>query len=719
LARTKKGDKTVGEALASPSVLDVATIPGARHLPIFPQTFNPMLAALPEGPLGRPGAWIFEPKLDGIRCIAMVRNGVAKLLSRRGLDLTFQYPGLAEELPKLLKGDCIVDGEIIALNAAGRPSFQHLQQRMNLTREADVQRAEKAVPAHFFVFDIVRAGEYDLTGVKLSLRKQVLEQVLTPSDRVHMTPRFDCEGTLAYEVCVENGFEGIVAKRLESLYECGRRSPYWTKVKAQQTGEFVIGGYSPGEGSRTSTFGSLLLGYFNAEKKFVYCGSVGTGFDDKLLHETLRRLKPHITEKCPFVAVPSDKRRSTWVTPVVVAEIKYMDMTRDGHLRTPVFMHFREDKVAPEIQHPETQRVIINYAEVAPAAIPVVAEAVSTVYDKVVGQLSGNEVAMELLIGEEKLALSSLTKELWPKNGDHPAFTKRDYLRCLTQMAPYLLPHWQGRPVTMIRSPLGVKGKFFYQKHWHSAFPEFIDTYQFEEDGEVKEYLLCNNLASLLFFAQHYCLEFHTFASRMTMQPDPIANASADAAELLEHPDYIIFDLDFHAQSNKKAAELDLEAFKRTRDVGYLLHEYLRSAKLNSFVKLSGRNGLHVFVPVKREFDFGGTRTLAETIARFLVQQKPQDVSVEFEVKKRAGKVYVDCGSNGSGKTIAATYTPRAVPWAAVSAPVKWEELATITPSDLTLYTIASRLRSVGDIWVDILSKKNDLSAALSKRNTK
>lgn len=664
-----------------------------------------MLASIPDGPLGKPGTWLFEPKLDGIRCIALIQNGVATLLSRRGLNLTSQYPGLAAEIPNCVSVEsCILDGEIIALNAAGRPSFQHLQQRMNLTKQADIARAEVAVPAHFFAFDITRVGDYDLTACKLVDRKAVLAEVLSASDRIHLTPSFDCEGPLAYEVCIENGFEGIVAKRSQSPYEVGRRSPYWHKVKAQQTGEFVIGGYSPGEGSRASTFGALLLGYFDTDGKLIYCGSVGTGFDDRLLAETMRRLKPLVVPKTPFKNPPKDKKGCVWTTPNVVAEIKYMDVTRDGHLRTPVFLHFREDKVPAEITQIDP-----------PAALPVATP--ETIYDKVLGQLAGEAVEMELIVGSEKIKLTSLNKELWPN------VKKRDYLRCLAQMAPYLLPHWQNRPITLIRSPFGVGGRFFFQKHWHSALPEFVETLPYidKDEGTNKEYLLCNNLASLLFFAQHGVLEFHTFASRTSLQPDPPpgCDAQTPTSELLAHPDYIIFDLDYHAKSNKEKAELDLDAFKRARDVAFALYEYLKAAKLHSYAKLSGKNGLHVFVPVRREFDFAGTRTLAETIARFLVSQRPNEVSIDFEVKKREGRVYLDCGSNGAGKTIAAAYTPRAVSWGSVSTPVTWKELESVSPLDFTLYTMATRLQSVGDIWVDILTRKNDLTAAVSKTNTK
>jgi bifunctional non-homologous end joining protein LigD len=671
------------------STFDAATVGGARRLPLFPVAFNPMLASLPTGPLGKAGSWVFEPKMDGIRCIALIQSGSARLLSRRGLDLTSQYPGLAAELPGLLCGDGIVDGEIIALNATGRPSFQQLQQRMNLTRAADVERCEQTVPVQFFAFDVVRSGDYDFTMSPLSERRKALEALLKTSERVHIIPQFDCEGAVAYDVCVENGFEGIVAKRLNSPYECGRRSPYWTKVKAQQTGDFVIGGYSQGEGSRAGTFGALLLGFYDKAGEFVYCGSVGTGFDDKLLAETLRRLKPHLCPKAPFKNPPKDKKNCVWVSPNVVAEIRYMDFTRDGHLRTQVFLHFRDDKAPTEI----------------PDALPVVVPDVAPPPDRVISQLSGSEVALELIVESEKIKLTSLNKELFPAYGEHPPITKRDYLRALVHLAPYLLPHWQQRPITLIRSPFGVRGKFFFQKHWHTALPEFVDTLQVEDDeADTKELLMCNNLASLLFFAQNGVLEFHTTTSR---------------ADDRAHPDFIVFDIDFHKKPDKGPVELDLDAFKRAREVAFTLNATLKDAGLTSFVKLSGKNGIHLFVPIERDFDYAGTRSLAETIARFIVQKRPELVTVEFDIKKREGKVYLDCGQNGQGRTIAAAYTPRAVPWASISMPVEWNDLSKVTPEDFNLYTIASKLRSEPDVWSNILSKKNDLAAALSKRDTK
>jgi bifunctional non-homologous end joining protein LigD len=311
--------------------------------------FVPMLAALSEVPFTKTG-WIYEPKMDGIRGITVTAGGKCKVLSRRNLDLTSQYPGIASELPALLSVDAVLDGEIIALNETGRPSFQHLQQRMNLTRETDVLRAEQLVPAYYFVFDVIQVGRVSLLGVKLAERKKILGEILQQSPRIKLLQHFDDDGVLAYHACVENGFEGIVAKRLDSYYEPGRRSPSWIKLKANQTAEFVLGGYTPGDGWRSETFGSLLMGYYDDNGKLHYAGSVGSGFDDRLLHETMRRIAPLRSTKCPFIKKPADKRDALWLEPGVIVEVKFMDWTRDGHLRTPVFLRFRDDKVLSEIR---------------------------------------------------------------------------------------------------------------------------------------------------------------------------------------------------------------------------------------------------------------------------------------------------------------------------------------------------------------------------------
>src|SRR5581483_11965751 len=193
-----------------------------------------------------------------------------------------------------------------------------------------------AIPVYYFVFDVLYADGFDLCGAKLADRKAVLAKVLTSSHNVNILSFFKDDGMAAYQACVENGFEGIVAKRLDSIYEPGRRSPDWIKVKAQQTDEFVVGGFTQGQGSRASAFGALLLGSYDQSGHFIYCGSVGTGFDERLLRETMRRVEPLKQAKHPFLKRPDEKKIVTWLKPQVVVEVKFMDWTRDFHLRTPV-----------------------------------------------------------------------------------------------------------------------------------------------------------------------------------------------------------------------------------------------------------------------------------------------------------------------------------------------------------------------------------------------
>jgi bifunctional non-homologous end joining protein LigD len=427
-----------------------------------------------------------------------------------------------------------------------------------------------------------------------------------------------------------------------------------------------------------------------------------------------------------------------------------MAFTRDGHLRAPVFLRFRDDKLPSEIVHPDAQlsdavsqavtpvpprgrrrsTAIVYTSDSHPAmqvaeSLPVVHGTARDIYRDVLDQLSGNERALELIIGSERLSLTHLDKVFWPATELGPAITKREYLRLLCSMAPHLLPHWQARPLTLFRAPEGVSGKAFFQKNWHTNMPDFVETVALPNATGQKEFLLCNNLPSLLFFAQHSVLEFHSFSSRIANAPDPVpglgkGSSPAAVAALLEHPDYLILDLDYHPHSTREKIEtFALDAFRRTAEVALELKENLEAVSLTPFVKLSGRNGLHIFVPVKRAVDFSVTRTLADTIARYLVSKKPQSVTMEVDIRKRAGKVYLDCSANGPGKTLACAYSARAIPWGAVSAPIAWSELSDIQPADLALCKMPQRLASIGDPWAGIMSAKQDVNKAFGSKTTR
>lgn len=678
--------------------------------------------------------------MDGMRCIAFVNGSSVKLLSRRGQNITAQYPALVAALPELCKTPMVIDGEIIALNEKGRPSFQLLQQRMNLLKVADIARADARIPVQYFVFDIVYADEYALGRCTLMDRKSILRSVLQQGSGLHLLSHFEDDGKLAYMACIENGFEGVVAKRKASLYENGRRSPSWIKIKGQKSSEFVIGGYSLGQGSRSKTFGSLVLGYYDEKENLVYAGSVGTGFDDRLLSEMLVKMTPLRTEKCPFTPRPEDKKDAIWLKPELVAEIKFMDWTDDKHLRNPVFLHLRYDilpadvKLIPSISTNEITGSPAEIPKVAntPATEEMALQAASTILkaaeatstykvqqqsneldieiahwqseaQAAMAQLGGKERNMSITVDHETISLTNLDKILFPLHAKHPAITKRDYLRLIAFLSPYLLTHMRYRPITMIRSPGGMRSKRFYQKHWNADIPDYLETIQTEpDDPTVKDQLLVNNIPSLIYLAQNGILEFHLWLSRLQ------ANQRKDIGPL-ELPDYMTFDLDVHKEGESESDELDRDSFKKAADVAFKVKEMLRQVHLHPFLKTSGRNGLHLFVPIKSELKFEEVRTLAETISKHIEKQYPDLVSTNAVQARKAGRVFLDYTENTRGRTLSAPYSPRLTPGATISTPLNWEELAYVYPDEFNQHSIRDRINSKGDIWKDILSNPEDL----------
>lgn len=765
--------------LVVPGMLDASKIPGARRSVITANKFTPMLASLPEHNFARAG-WIFEPKLDGMRAIIVIRGGVCKIYSRRALEITNQYPLIAKEISKLCSRDAIIDGEIIALNELGRPSFQHLQQRMNLIRSADIERAEKAVPAFFFAFDIVEVDGIDLTGCKLSNRKSVLREILLESEHIRHLTAFENDGMAAYEVCVDNGFEGIVAKSLDSLYEPGRRSPQWIKVKAQQTDEFVVGGFTRGQGGRSPTFGALLLGSYDDDCNFVYCGSVGTGFDERLLRDMCRRMEPHKIDKHPFVKRPDEKKEVTWLRPQIVIEIKFMDWTFDNHLRAPVFLRVREDKCPEEVRlvrrapqaivqiDPEkyvptkpTQLTLTlegaalpngsvkpgrkKSAKVGTSAVaktapkskkvkttaaksrskePRVAERQS-IYDAVVvpfkqvsseqkaacaavaAQLEAtkNDDKMEAVVNGDTIEFSHLNKVMWPASAGLPVVTKRDFLRYIAVTAPYSLGYLQDRPLSVVRSPDGLKGKSFYQKHWNFPIPDFLETCFIDrQHDDETEVAMCNNFASLLWYSQHGVMEHHVWLSRLTL------------ADPGKKPDFMVFDLDLHFDDEKKDKRLyRKDAFLRVSEAAVWLKEALETVSLHCYLKTSGRNGLHVFVPIENTLEHDEVRMLAEIISKFVLNKHSNSVSLDPIVAKRERKILIDVSPNCKGKTLIAPYSPRLVQEQAVSTPLRWDELGTELPIHHTMSTLPERLNRIGDLWSDWPDHRKDLMILLRK----
>lgn len=311
----------------------------------LPRFQPPMLATLSDNTFSSK-EWLFEPKLDGIRALAYKQGKSIELYSRRGLSITRRYPAITAELARH-NANFVLDGEIVALDEKGRPSFQKLQERSGLTQSIDIQKAEKLNPVTYYIFDILFYNSKDLRSLSLTERKKNLHQLKINSKYIRTMEDLGSNGLTAFKACIKGGLEGVVAKRLNSSYQSNRRSLDWLKVKSTQSAEFIICGYTKGTGSRLGSFGSLILGEHKKSGKLVFVSNVGTGFDDKKLNQLRKLMKPLISKECPFHERPRGLAYPTWLKPKLVAEIKYAERTKDDHLRVPVFLHLRED-IKPE-----------------------------------------------------------------------------------------------------------------------------------------------------------------------------------------------------------------------------------------------------------------------------------------------------------------------------------------------------------------------------------
>jgi len=699
--------------------LPVGRLPASRLTPAGeleapPAKLAPMLADLREAPFTHTD-WMWEPKLDGYRVLAFIDGARVTLRSRRGLDLTASFPGLAAELAQQAIQTMVLDGEIVVFDAAGRPSFGELQNRAQLKTEREISAAERKGPAILYCFDLLHFAGLNLRSAPYADRRRWLSQCLLPSAHVKLVHAAE-DGAALYTAALASGFEGVVGKRKDSRYE-SRRSGAWLKVKATHSAEFVVGGYTKGKGAR-APLGALLIGTWSGGK-LHYAGHVGSGFDERSLAEVKARCDALKSDACPFASEPELHGPTTWIRPELVAEIKFHEWTGDGHLRAPVFLRLREDVDPRAVERVEALRTA------APAAV----SSTGSGGEEVERQLENRKSAFALAVGAHQIRLTHLDRVYWPANAalKQPAVTKRDLLRYLAQVSPLMLPHLADRPLTMIRMPEGIAGERFYQKHWDPELPAFAESITIfsEHKEERHDYLLCNNLATLLWLAQSGTLEFHVWHSRSKPGPD-CAGKSTDfssslaalEASVLNFPDYVVFDIDPYIYSGKEAPgeepELNTVAFEKGKEVAFRLRELLRTMQLEAIVKTSGKTGLHVFVPIKRTLDFDAARHVSELVGRHLARKHPKEVTVEWSVPKRTGKIFMDYNMNVRGKTLNAAYSPRGAPGAPVSMPLTWEELEKAHPLDFRITNAAEGLAAAGDRWREALVRKQSLEGALA-----
>jgi bifunctional non-homologous end joining protein LigD len=677
-----------------------------------PEMFQPMLASpgkeVPDG-----DEWVFEPKYDGIRIIALVTADAVALITRNGHDKCRQFPEVSArliDLRRALGRNLVLDGEVVALDADGEPArFQDLQGRMHLTDDVAVEQLSSESPASYIAFDILIDGTELLVDLAWDQRRQRLERVgrgLSAAMKrvIRVSQVSDGSGPMLKDARA-HGWEGIMAKRRDCPYEPGRRVRHWRKVKLEHQQEFVVGGWTEPRNSRKH-FGALLLGYYDDAGRLVYAGHTGTGFSDRVLDDVYRKIKAGERATSPFATTPMTNEAAHWTAPRYVAEIRFNEWTGSGVLRQPVFVGLRDDKspravvrepppariAAAGVKKPAKRSVKAatkTPARAKPAKKPATKRASkasgSGSASAVAEQLRANAAAknVEIQIDGQKLAVTNLGKIFFPV----AKVTKGRLMEYYAEVAPYLLPALEDRPLVLKRYPNGIKDEAFYQQKAPDKVPAGVRVESVADEGiTTQRRLIGDNLLTLLYLVQLGAVSTDPWHSRV---------------ETIGDADYSIIDLDPGPDAT----------FKRVVQVAQWVKEELDELGLHAVPKTSGASGIHIVMPLPRGASYEVSRTLAELVARRVAEKRPKETTVHRWVKSRPpAAVYVDYLQNIRGKTVASVYSCRAETHASCSTPLKWNEITLdLDPRDFTVDTLPKRLKRVGDLWALGMRKTNRL----------
>ena len=616
-----------------------------------------MLAEVADKPFSADG-WLFEIKFDGYRLIASANRAVPQLFYRRGSNATALFPEIARAMSKLPYESIVLDGEVVVNDEQHRPSFQRLQQRAQLSRALDIERAAIESPAILHVFDLLGLEDYDLRSLPLVTRKQILRDVLPTAGPVRYVDHIERRGEDMATAAQELGLEGIMAKRSDSAY-VGKRSTHWLKLRFAKTGDFAVVGYTAPKRGRVG-IGALHVAVRD-DGGYRYAGKVGTGFSDRDLESLRKRLEPDRTKNPSIAGTVPAGADHTWVEPKLVAEVRYLEWTNDGRLRHPVFLRLRTDKSPEECSNPTAHDPAPEPPKRIEKAIP-------------------------------EVAVSNLGKVFWPEEG----YTKGDLISYYREISPWLLSYLRGRPVVMVRYPDGIKGKNFFQKDAPPSAPDWLPRKRIWSEGSERDidYFICDNEEGLVYLANLGTIPLHVWASRV---------------DSLERPDWCVLDLDPKGAPFTDVVKVALAIRTLCDEIG-----------LPSYPKTSGSTGLHVLIPLGRLVTFDQCRQFGEFLATVIVKRLPDISTIERAIPKRKGRVYVDYLQNGHGKLIVAPYSVRPMPGATVSTPLRWNEVTRrLDPTKFTIKTVPARLkRRKSDPMAAVVDESPDLLGAVERLST-
>jgi bifunctional non-homologous end joining protein LigD len=700
----------------------------------MPKTLDPMKAQLVDEAFDG-DRWLFEVKWDGVRLIAFIDGDKVSMQSRAGRTVDAEYPQL-QAIPRFVNAkQAVLDGEVVVLDEEGRPSFQLWQ-----------NRGREARALHYMVFDIVYFDGQRLFRVPLEDRKRLLRDVVRDSDLIRFSDHVVGEGKAFFKAAQQNQLEGIVAKLRDSPYQPGARSSAWLKIKTVQQQDVVIGGFTAPRNSRKH-FGAILVGVYDDKGKLVYTGHTGGGFDEKTLKVLYERMEPLIRKDPPFAnPPPRTNEKATWVKPVLVAEVKFSEWTRDGVMRQPVFLRLRDDVDPGGVRREEpldakreagraaataktakakpaktsaakagapTKGERRTKAKVASRTVtvarrpvkvdPVASDLPDTPLSRAAAKISkalrtnirgataselealdgiGKEGNWE--IGGRVVHLTNLDKLLFPED----KFSKRDLIRYYVQVAPVMIPYYSRRPLSMNPHPDGIHGKSYWVKDKPDYAPEWIPTFRYQDQKSLKDWILIEEVATLAWLANHAVIDMHPWYSRVDRP---------------EYPDWSVVDLD----------PAEGATFDDVIAVAKVIKTALDHLKLKAVLKTTGQSGLHVYIPIERRYTLEESRGFVAALAHMIAELMPDKVTEIWEVKRRTGKIRIDYTQNVINKTLAGPYSVRPALRAPVSAPIAWDELddPRLRPDKWTIKTLGNRLLEVGDLFHEALTIHQRLPA--------
>jgi bifunctional non-homologous end joining protein LigD len=673
---------------------------------LVPGQFPFALAKLVNQPV-EGAEWLYEIKYDGVRALAIRDGGSVRIFGRSGIEATANYPEVVLALGKLPFVRFALDGEIIAFGADGRPSFQVLQRRIQAHDRGQIAAMALGSPAPYFVFDLLAFDRFDLRGLDLETRKKLLRRMIGDEGLLRYSDYHTGDGRAFYDAVAGLGLEGVIAKRLRSLYQAGRGGG-WLKIKCPHVERFVIGGWTEPAGSRIH-FGALLVGQYEAPGVLRFVGRAGTGFDDERLRTIAAKLRQRAVEESPFrrrrEGEPAIPAGSHFCTPDLACEVRFTKWTEGGVLRNPSFLGLvaDADPAACAYHGPDTSggdsadkigesRADADLLEISSMSArtnlpPVPAEKRAGVKSRGVTQ-SVKPVENDTHRTTD-VEMTHADKVFWPVEG----YTKGDLIHYYESIAPWMLPYLKDRPVMLTRYPDGIEGKSFFQKDAPGYVPQWIRRvriYSQESEREIS-YFILESAAALKYIANMGAIPIHIWSSR---------------APNLSSPDWLLFDIDPKGSTTTAAVQVAQETAA-----------VLRRAGMRPYVKTSGQAGIHVVVGLRPGYTYDQARMFCEAVARVVAARIPEVATLLRTPAARKGKVYIDYLQLGQGKTIAAPFAVRPQPGAPVSAPLKWEELrSNLDPRKFNIKTMPRRMKRLGeDPFLGALTDQQEIEPALPK----